>query len=99
MAFKKTDKPKIDPQYATLMEVLQSADDDEKVYVKANTYKGRLIWQAFGGEDGDDEENSEFYEILSAQVWEPFKDSPPFVLQRIVINLNNPKAAKLLVEE
>jgi hypothetical protein len=55
-----------------------------------------LIWQAFGGEDGEDQENSKFYEIKTAFIGEPHDKAPDYVLDNIVVNLNNPKAAELL---
>lgn len=86
-------------RYVTVMEILQGQDNEHgegKPYAKASTYKGRLIWQAFGGEKGDDEENSEFFEVKSAFIGEPFESAPEFVLQTLVVNLANPKAAQAI---
>jgi hypothetical protein len=92
-------KDKKENKYVTLMSVLAGKDEDGEKgndWVKANSWKGRLIWQEFGGEEGDDEDNSNFYEIKKAFIGKPHEDAPEFVLQNIVVNLKNPKAAELL---
>ncbi len=91
---------KKEAKYVTLMTILESKEDDDGKkgddWAKANNWKGRLIWQEFGGEEGDDEDNSNFYEIKKAFIGKPHEDAPDFVLQTIVVNLKNPKAAELL---
>lgn len=92
---------KKDNRYVNIMSILEGQENDNgdaKPYAKASNYKGRLIWQAFGGEDGDDEEDSTFFEIKTAFIGEPHEKAPDFVLQTLVVNLNNPKAAEALGE-
>jgi hypothetical protein len=90
---------KKESEYVTVFQILQGKETDEREaepYAKANDYKGRLIWQKFGGEEGDDEENSTFYEIKKAFIGKPHESAPEFVLQTLVVNLKNPNAAEVL---
>ena len=64
------------------------------LYIKASSYKGRLLWQAYGGEEGDDKENSTFHEIHTVSIFEPNEKAPDFVEQTLSVNLLNPKQAE-----
>lgn len=91
-------KPK-ENRYVNIASVLEGEardDGSENLYIKASNYKGRLIWQEFGGEKGDDESDSTFWEIKTAFIGEPHESSPDFVKQNLVVNLLNPKAANKL---
>lgn len=98
----KGEKGKKEGRFVNIMTVLEGKeendDGEKKPWVKASNYKGRLIWQSFGGEAGDDEEDSTFFEIKNAFIGTPYKDAPEFVLQTIVVNLNNPKAAEEITQ-
>lgn len=91
---------KKESKFVTVFQILEGKPrDGEKegqAYAKASDFKGRLIWQEFGGSDGKDEDDSKFYEIKSAFIGTPHESAPEFVLQTIVVNLLNPKAAELL---
>ena len=83
-------------RFVTIMQVCEgmaTADKPAREYIKANNHKGRLLWQSFGGPEGDDESESSYYEITSANIYEPHENAPDFVLQNIVINLNYEKSA------
>lgn len=86
---------KKEARYVNIMQILegQARDGEEaKPYAKAQDYKGRLIWES----QGEDGEESTFYEIKTAFIGEPHESAPEFVLQTLVVNLNNPKAAQRL---
>ena len=97
---KSTESP--EKKYVNIMQVCMGKGFDgqpPKEYVRGCNYKGRLLWQEFGGENGDDEANSTFYEIKTAFIGEPMKGSPEFILQNIVVNLANDKAAVKMNQE
>lgn len=87
---------KKDNKYVTLFQILEPKEKDKNgkknPYAKASAYKGRLIWE----EQDEDGKSKGFYQINSAFIGTPHEDSPKFVLQTIVCNLNNPKAAEKL---
>jgi hypothetical protein len=85
-----------DNQWVTIGQVLIAKGEDSRTYFKANKYKGRLVWQQYGGADGNDPEESQYYEIESVALMKPFKGTPPFVKEVLRLNLKNPKAAKVL---
>lgn len=85
----KSSGKKGDAVYVNIAQVLEGEKGDP--YIKASNYKGRLIWQQFGGDEGDDESDSKFYEIKSAYINKPHPKAPEFVLQQLTININNSK--------
>lgn len=90
---------KKEAEYVTIMQILQGQDQDDREgepYAKASNFKGRLIWQKFGGENGEDEDESTFHEVKTAFIGKPHPDAPDFVLQTLVVNLKNPKASSVL---
>ena len=92
---------KKESKYVTIFQILEGKENDDgakEPWAKASTYKGRLVWQEFGGDDGNDEENSTFYEIQKAFIGKPHESAPDFVLQTLVVNLKNPKAARPLAD-
>ena len=82
-------------KFVTIMRVLRGKPRDGETegneYVQADNYKGRLLWQAYGKGDTLEEkqQNSKCYEILKGFIGTPHESAPEFVLQTIVINLNN----------
>ncbi len=66
-------------------------------YAKASSYKGRLIWEDFGGED-EPNDGSKFFVVGNISLFEPGDKDPEFVKLRGVINLKNEKSATPLEE-
>ena len=93
---KEVKKSSGEKKYVNIMQVCMGQGfegKEPKEYLKANDYKGRLIWHEYGGENGDDPTTGTYYEIKTAFIGDPHEKSPDFVLQNVVVNLANEKAA------
>lgn len=86
-------KPKAD--WRNILSVCQT--EDERQYCKAGNYKGRLIWEDFNGED-EPNENSKFFVIKSANIFDPGDKDPDFIVAKVVVNLKNEKSVELMTE-
>lgn len=70
----------------------------EKNYCSADNYGGCLVWREYadGKEPGD---NDDYFQVLTANIFDRKDNEPDFVLNKIVLNLANPKSATKLGEE